>query len=272
MIHKFLGAICLIGTIALGGCNKAQLDQFQVGFSNAVATIQTVNADIAKVSQSLGANCIELQNTAGALNQLGSSVSNKVAPAISGANAVIVNWCQAPPQSIAQAIQATAAEIVAAKAAYKAAKAGGLSPMSDGAQIAANIAKGIEIVAKIAAVEEKVMPYAMLIGGLFPGVASALSIIAIAQPWIDKAVAAAPAVEAAVQAGAPIIDAINSAGPQVLDHFKQALAVYRGGSPQEISDNLAIEAFAPMVLGRNWTEEEQNRWFERASGQQTNQW
>jgi len=147
--------------------------------------------------------------------------------------------------------------------------------MTEGEEIAARVANGIRVIASIAAVESRVMPYATFVAGFFPGMASILAAVQIAQPWIDKAIAAAPAIEAGIEAGAPILDAINNAGPQVLTHIKTAYAIMVNADParpeegltaDDIPDMDAVAITAPMVLGRQWTDEETQRWFDRATG------
>ena len=148
--------------------------------------------------------------------------------------------------------------------------------MATGTEIAHGVATGISVLARIASVEKNVMPYATFIAGFFPGAASILSAIAIAQPWIDKAVAAAPAIEAGIEAGAPIIDAIQNAGPQVMTNIKTAYATLANAdpsieesyaSPDEVSDETAAQFAGPVLFGRPWTQEETQRWFDKATGQ-----
>ncbi len=147
--------------------------------------------------------------------------------------------------------------------------------MATGTEIAHGVATGIGVLAKIATVEKNVMPYATFIAGFFPGAASILSAIAIAQPWIDKAVAAAPAIEAGIEAGAPIIDAINQAGPQVLTHIKTAIAVLSNADPEipgtamtaaDVTDGDAVAAAGPLIMGRRWTQAETQRFWDKADG------
>lgn len=123
-MRKFLlaaAAACLV--ISVAGCSTAQLQQFQIGLSNFTAGVQSVNAAIAQTSAQLAQNCNNLQATAAALAALGAG--SKAGPGLAAANAALISWCQNPPTDITTAITATAAEIQAAKAAYKAAKAGG---------------------------------------------------------------------------------------------------------------------------------------------------
>lgn len=137
--------------------------------------------------------------------------------------------------------------------------------------LAIQVAKGIQVVAEVATVESRLMPYAMMIAGLFPGAASVLAAISIAQPYIDKAVAAAPAIEAAVVAGAPIIDAIQTDGPEVLAHIKTAYSIMASATGatvavEDVSDSIAIK-FAGKIFHHEWTQEETQRYWDKATGQ-----
>lgn len=110
----------------LGGCSTAQREAFQGGLSNFTASVESVNAAIAQVSASLAQNCNTLQATAGNLSGLVTmfTTNTKAIGGLSAANAALRTWCQSPPTDIQSAITATAAEIAAAKAAYKAAQKG----------------------------------------------------------------------------------------------------------------------------------------------------
>lgn len=119
-------AVIAAAAISLSACSAGRLAQFQTGVSNFVAGVQTVNKAIGQVSAELGQNCGALQAAAQDLWLLGNAVYAKSGPALSAANSAIVTWCQNPPTDIASALRATAAQVVAAKAAYKdAAKTGG---------------------------------------------------------------------------------------------------------------------------------------------------
>lgn len=147
--------------------------------------------------------------------------------------------------------------------------------MATGQQVAQNVAQGIEVLATIGRTERTIMPYATFIAGFFPGVASVLAAIQIAQPYIDKAIAAAPAVEAAITSGAPIFDAIQQAGPSVLTHIKEAFAIFANTDPTrpeigitaaDVSNEDALRAAGPILFGRAWTTQEEARLFAKADG------
>ena len=126
--------------------------------------------------------------------------------------------------------------------------------MATSQQIVDDAAEGIRIIGNIASAEEKVMPYAIMIGGLFPGVATVLAAISIAQPWIDKVAAYAPTIAAAVDKGAPVIDAIRDHAPEVMDHLKSAYASLASAHPGmsgitagDIGDVMAAELFKTLL-------------------------
>lgn len=112
-------------------------------------------------------------------------------------------------------------------------------------------AVGIRVVGGIASVEEKVMPWAIMLAGLVPGAATVLGAIALAQPYIDQVAAHAPQVANLVDnEGVPVLDAINRVAPKILDHVKSAVAILRQGDPTlshvtagDIADAVAAEAF-----------------------------
>lgn len=121
-------------------------------------------------------------------------------------------------------------------------------------QIVDGAAAGIRIIGNIASVEEKVMPYAIMIGGLFPGVATVLAAISIAQPYINKAAELAPTVAAAVEKGAPVLDAIRAHAPEILGHVKSAYAALASSRPGmtgitagDVGDVVAAEFFKTLL-------------------------
>lgn len=112
--------------ISLVGCTTAQKEAFQSGLSNFTSSVESVNTAIGQVSASLAQNCNTLQVAAGDIAGLVTlfTSNSKAVGGLSAANAALRTWCQAPPTDIASAIRATASEIAAARAAYKAAQGG----------------------------------------------------------------------------------------------------------------------------------------------------
>lgn len=128
-------------------------------------------------------------------------------------------------------------------------------------KIVSDAATGIKIIGDIASVEKRVMPYAMMIGGLFPGVATVLAAVSIAQPYIDKVAEYAPQVATLVQdRGVPVIDAIKSVAPSALGHLKSAYAALAKADPTlshvtlaDITDAMAAEMFKTLMAGSFFT-------------------
>lgn len=141
-------------------------------------------------------------------------------------------------------------------------------------QIANAVATGAGIVGNVAGVAGNVLPYINLVAGFFPGAASVISAIQIAQPIIAKIAAVAPVAVKAIEAGGPIFEAIDKASPALLPHIKDLYAVFANADPtrpetamvgSKVSDEQALAFAGPVLLGRPWTSEETQRWFDKAS-------
>ena len=118
-MKKFRNLLAASAFVALAGCANyaANLQTFT---NNVVAT----NDAIAQISASLAQNCDALHSAAEGLASLTSSLDltprgSKARAGLAAANAALSSWCSAPPNDIGSALTATAAEIQAAKAAYK---------------------------------------------------------------------------------------------------------------------------------------------------------
>lgn len=113
--------IAIVALTALTGCAN-----FQGNLKTITNDVVAVNDAIRQVSASLAANCDTLHSAGLAFADLGGvlTTNTKAQGTLSAINAVLATWCSAPPQDIAGAIRVTAAEINAAKAAYKSAQAG----------------------------------------------------------------------------------------------------------------------------------------------------
>jgi len=120
--------IILIGVVGLcvSGCANFQASsaKFQADLNTLTGDVVAVNAAIAQISASLSKNCNGIHDAATGLASLASSfnANSQTQGAFNAANAVLSTWCAAPPTDIASAIKVTAAEVVAAKNAYQAAK------------------------------------------------------------------------------------------------------------------------------------------------------
>lgn len=115
--------------LSLAGCAnfQASSEKFRADLATLQGDVVAVNNAIASINSSLAKNCSTLESTAQAVASLtGVFTQNTTAKgALAAANAALATYCDNPPSDITSAIKATAAEIVAAKAAYKAAKNGG---------------------------------------------------------------------------------------------------------------------------------------------------
>ena len=107
--------------LSVAGCAD-----FQTKLATFTGNVVAVNNSIAQISASLAQNCNGIHDAAVAIQGLAaaSGATPKTNGAIAAANAVISTWCQNPPSDITSAIQVTAAEVAAARAAYQAAKNG----------------------------------------------------------------------------------------------------------------------------------------------------
>jgi hypothetical protein len=141
-----------------------------------------------------------------------------------------------------------------------------------------------DIIGRVAAVGDKVLPALQLIAPFIP-IPYASNIIAaltIAQPWIDKIAAGTPVIEKAIQDGMPVIDALQARLPSLIGDFKQVYAIAANADPlhpatdmtaADVSDEQAV-AFATesykfagkALFGQRWTDEEYQRAWDRAQG------
>lgn len=138
------------------------------------------------------------------------------------------------------------------------------------ADTAINITKLIGVAASFG---QSALPVARFIAGWFPGAGPVLDAITIAIPIIDRIVAAKPAAEKAIEAGRPVLDALDKASPALMESLKELYAIAVNHDPVRPETNLTaddvsdgeVAAFAgPVLFGRAWTKEEEQRWFDRA--------
>lgn len=141
--------------------------------------------------------------------------------------------------------------------------------------IAAQLAHGTSIIGSIAGGADAALPWVKLVGGFFPGMVPIITGLQIAAPIIQKVAAAAPIATRAIEAGEPLAAALDKAGPEMLVHLKELYAIFSNADPQrpqermtasEVSDEEALRFAGPVLLGRNWTAEEESRWFDIAKG------
>lgn len=110
-------------TLVLAACSQASLDRYTAGLDRFTAAVEKTDATIAKVSPTLYKNC---GNAEAIGAQLASAVdtSTTAGAGLTAINAAIRASCKHPPNDTASAISNIIAAVVAAKAAYKSAKAG----------------------------------------------------------------------------------------------------------------------------------------------------
>ena len=122
---------------------------------------------------------------------------------------------------------------------------------------------------------ERLAPAIELIAGFFPGAASVVAALQLAEPYIEMVSRAAPAVRHAIESGAPVFKAIDDT-PDLMAAIKEVVAALTNGDPiqkpmgepltaDDISDEDAIKFAGPLLMGRKWTADEQQRWWDRAS-------
>ena len=120
-MKTILAILCAASVLC--GCSTSQLASFQSGLNNFTAGVAAVDQTIASVSPTLAARCNEAQSIGNTLAAF-VNTSSSAGAGLAGVNAAIVTWCQSPPTDIKSAIASVAAQVVAAKAAYQAAKKG----------------------------------------------------------------------------------------------------------------------------------------------------
>lgn len=141
--------------------------------------------------------------------------------------------------------------------------------------IAKDLETGAEFVGNLTGIADKVLPWANLILGWFPGVTSVIAGLQIAAPIIHKISVAAPIAAKLIAAGEPIAASLDKAAPELLAHFKQLYAVLANHDPLrpeikmtagQVTDKEALVFAGPWIMGRPWTLEEQNRFWDRQDG------
>lgn len=129
------------------------------------------------------------------------------------------------------------------------------------AGVALQVGDGVE------AIDRYLGPFASFI----PYYSQAMAVMKIAEPIVERIAAAAPAADRAIEAGRPLIEMAQSQLPRILPDVKALLAIAINHDPERPEENLTAadigddeaKAFAgPVLFGRRWTREEENRWFD----------
>ena len=139
----------------------------------------------------------------------------------------------------------------------------------------------VEKVGQVAALAAKIgngaLPIAEFIAGFFPGAAPVIQVLKIAAPIFDKIVAAAPIVKNTIERSGPLIEAVELVAPEFLGSLKQLYAIAVNHDPKrpevnmtadDVTTEQAMDFGGPILLGRRWTNEETQRWWDRMSGAQ----
>jgi len=130
-----------------------------------------------------------------------------------------------------------------------------------------------DLVGHVASFGAQALPVAQFLAGFFPGMAPVLQAITIAQPILARIAAGAPQAAAAIAAGRPVFDAIERTSTAVVPHLKELYAIAVNHDPArpetkmtgtQVSD-VEVKTFASLVFTPGWTNEEQQRAWDRAS-------
>lgn len=148
--------------------------------------------------------------------------------------------------------------------------------MADIADTAISVTEAVGNAARLATkIGGAALPIVQFVAGFFPGAAPLVQVLSIAAPIIERIAIGAPIAVTAINQGRPIIEAIQTAGPQLLSSLKQLYAIAVNNDPARSETNLTADdvsdaeaaAFAgPVLFGRRWTNEETQRWYDRAQG------
>lgn len=159
--------------------------------------------------------------------------------------------------------------------------------MVDLAKVAQGAGSIVDIVGRVATIGQDALPVLRLVADWspvpIPFLAPVVSALEIGLPYVQKIAAAAPVVHKAIDAGLPIAQAIQQHGPDLLSALKNLYAIANNADPgaqaklvpDQVSDQMALAfahqsyAFAGKALfgGRRWTDEEYERWWNRATGE-----
>jgi hypothetical protein len=145
----------------------------------------------------------------------------------------------------------------------------------DIAKSAATVTSITDLIGRVAGFGDKALDVAELVAGLFPGGGTVVAAIRAADGIIERIEQAAPKVRGAIEAGVPIAEAAQQHGPALIDNLKALYAIAvnadpmrpeAGLKPSDVTTEQAAAFAAPVLLGHGWTQEETDRWYERAVG------
>lgn len=112
------------------------------------------------------------------------------------------------------------------------------------------------------------LPFVRFAAGLFPGGGALVAALEMASPILSRIAAVAPIALDLIGQGRPIYESVVAAGPDMLPNIKKAYAVINGGvgGAASVPDETALRFAGPVLLGRAWTPEEEERLFTIAKG------
>lgn len=149
----------------------------------------------------------------------------------------------------------------------------------DIAKIGATAISFTDLIGRLAAAGEKALPVidAIAAWAPIPYIGAIVHALDVAAPYVTKVAQAAPIIEAAIANGVPIAEAIQQHGPALFDNFKQLFAIASNNDPAnagksnisaaDVTDEQTFHFAGNTILGRRWTDEETQRWWDRAQGQ-----
>ena len=135
-----------------------------------------------------------------------------------------------------------------------------------------------DLIGRLAVGGEKALPIIDAIAAWvpIPYVGAIVHALDVAAPYVAKVAVAAPIVEQAIAQGVPIAKAMQAHGPALLGDFKQLFAIASNNDPAQkgqpqitaanVSDEQVFHFAGNTILGRKWTDEETQRWWDRAQG------
>jgi len=146
-------------------------------------------------------------------------------------------------------------------------------------QAAANRAISFtDLVGRLASAGTKALPMidALAAWAPIPYVGAIVHALDVAAPYVQDVAMAAPIVERAISQGVPIAEVLQQNGPALFNSLKQLYAIAASNDPTrkglppvtaaDVSDEQAFHFAGNTFLGRRWTDEEYQRWWDHAQG------
>lgn len=134
-----------------------------------------------------------------------------------------------------------------------------------------------DLIGRLAVAGEKALPVidALAAWVPIPYVGAIVHALDVAAPYVTKVALAAPIIESAIASGIPIAEAMQQHGPALIGDFKQLFVIASNADPEnagkpdivaaDVSDSQAFHFAGKTILGRPWTDEEYQRWWNHGS-------